>query len=278
MSESSWINKYASLLFLGFSFSFSWPLFQFNLNAEEPLSSVALITTFVLGTLGPGLAAVLVTYLMDGRAGVGKLLAGLVNWRISAKWLIFAAVMPALVIFLAVVVLMVTNGLSLDSISWYRWLTIIPNLILTMFIFGSISEELGWRGFFLPRLQSRYSAFVASIIVGVFWALWQMPNYLLNNPGGSGNLVWIVLEFIALAIIFTWLYNTTKSLTVTLIFNTVYKSVVPLLSPALQISDNVVPFQNLTATIMINFALLLLVFCGAKNLVFKRPIRQTNKE
>jgi len=80
-------------------------------------------------------------------------------------------------------------------------------------VWGGGQEDLGWRGFLLPLLQDRYSAFVSSLLVGVAWAGWHLPLFL--NPttthGGwplSQQLIWIV-SILAGSILWTWMYNST---------------------------------------------------------------------
>jgi membrane protease YdiL (CAAX protease family) len=75
-------------------------------------------------------------------------------------------------------------------------------------LFTGLSEEPGWRGFALPRLQARLSPLAASLVLGVFWALWHAPARL----GGfeARSLADMLVEFvliILLSILFTWLYN-----------------------------------------------------------------------
>jgi membrane protease YdiL (CAAX protease family) len=81
--------------------------------------------------------------------------------------------------------------------------------------FDGASEEPGWRGFALPRLQLRYTPLVASLILGFFWSLWHLPLYFsgmytASSNTGPAGLFGILSRFgwvIPLAIIFTWLYN-----------------------------------------------------------------------
>ncbi len=78
-------------------------------------------------------------------------------------------------------------------------------------IFGGLSEETGWRGFALPRLQVRTSPLAAALIIGVLWALWHIPMRFggMQATSVSDTIVdWILLQF--LSIIYVWLYNRTR--------------------------------------------------------------------
>lgn len=78
------------------------------------------------------------------------------------------------------------------------------------FIYGGLSEEPGWRGFVLPRLQAKFSPFVSSLILGVLWAVWHAPARFggIEAKSVSDTVVeWILL--ILVSVIFTWLFNRT---------------------------------------------------------------------
>jgi membrane protease YdiL (CAAX protease family) len=64
----------------------------------------------------------------------------------------------------------------------------LPIFIPPFFLTDAIitGEELGWRGYVLPRLQVRYSALVSSLIVGVIWAIWHIPTFLA--PGNTAGI------------------------------------------------------------------------------------------
>jgi membrane protease YdiL (CAAX protease family) len=86
----------------------------------------------------------------------------------------------------------------------------LPLLILPLFIFNAIinGEEIGWRGYVLPRIQTKYNALVSSLIVGVIWGLWHIPKFLV--PGNTSPFAWFMVKVMADAILYTWLYNNTK--------------------------------------------------------------------
>ncbi|HEC23758.1 MAG TPA: CPBP family intramembrane metalloprotease [Chloroflexi bacterium] len=87
----------------------------------------------------------------------------------------------------------------------------LPFLFLSMFL-SYVWEEIGWRGFALPRLQQRYSALVASLIMGALAFLWHLPlTFNRDLPAAlpttpAGLLIDLVFA-IAITVWYTWLYN-----------------------------------------------------------------------
>lgn len=91
-----------------------------------------------------------------------------------------------------------------------------------MFFGGPLGEELGWRGFVLPKLQKRFSPFRASIILGSIWSCWHIPMFLAHAAGYDISFFRYLFETIWLTILFTWLYNHTKgSLFISILFHSV---------------------------------------------------------
>jgi len=84
-------------------------------------------------------------------------------------------------------------------------------LIVASSVIGGGLEEIGWRGFMLPRLQSSFDALTASLAVGVVWMIWHAPLFVI--PGAVQTdlpILPFVVQGIALAVVFTWLYNSTN--------------------------------------------------------------------
>ena len=144
--------------------------------------------------------------------------------RIRAKWyLIIFLFVPGL---MAVAVLLdvasggsaallirekVTPFLSAPS-------TIVP-FLLGVFIYGPFPEELGWRGYALDRLQARWNALVSSLILGAIWALWHLPLFFIKDTlfysqGAWSPWFWLfVVGVVPTAVIYTWIFNNTRSST-----------------------------------------------------------------
>ncbi|MGI9595057.1 MAG: CPBP family glutamic-type intramembrane protease [Acidimicrobiales bacterium] len=77
-------------------------------------------------------------------------------------------------------------------------------VLVSLFLRGAMGEEIGLRGFALPRLQRRTNPFRASLVLGVLWALWHLPALLTGNPITA---VVVILLIIGLSFVFTWMFN-----------------------------------------------------------------------
>ena len=94
-------------------------------------------------------------------------------------------------------------------------------IFFTQAIYGGLSEEPGWRGFALPRLQGRFSPLTSSIILGVLWAVWHAPARFggIEAKTLEDTLIeWVLILFVT--VIMTWFYNRTEgSILVTALFH-----------------------------------------------------------
>ena len=158
-------------------------------------------------TFGPMLAALIVTMLVGGRAGLMALLHRQVQWRVSIGWYAVAIGLP-IALELVTVALNVAMGAHAPTWDGMRpWPTILGMTALYAVFSGPLGEELGWRGFALPRLLGRfaarpYGALVASLILGVIHAAWHLPLLLIGEQDVPSLLGPIVA-----AILITWLFQ-----------------------------------------------------------------------
>jgi membrane protease YdiL (CAAX protease family) len=108
---------------------------------------------------------------------------------------------------------------------------VLVEFVRVLFLGGPVEEELGWRGFALPRLQQHLNALDASILLGLVWGLWHLPLYFVLGTGQSEMLgaatspAFAIGGFIGwtigLSVLFTWLFNQTGgSLLVVILFHT----------------------------------------------------------
>jgi membrane protease YdiL (CAAX protease family) len=130
----------------------------------------------VVGGFGPLVAAALDTWTVGDsvRGWAGQLL----RWTVSPRYWAFALLFPAVAIVAASLAHTVVFDGQFDPASTST-LVRSPALFVQVFLFGGGSEELGWRGFALLRLQRSYSALVASLVIGVGWFAWHLALFLV---------------------------------------------------------------------------------------------------
>ena len=195
----------------------------------------ALLLAFV-GGYGPTAAGLIFAARESGRDGVRALLRRLLIWRVGVRWHLFAWLAPMAFLLVGMAIYAWRGG-ALGSPDPGR-LALAPVAVFFAVIFGPLGEELGWRGYALPRLQQRYSALKSSIVLGLVWTLSHTPMFW--GPGGtvvSGGPVtlWAIgkyaLYLLGFSILYTWLFNNTRgSVLLAVIFHTSANAVLPLVA------------------------------------------------
>jgi membrane protease YdiL (CAAX protease family) len=156
--------------------------------------------------LGPFVAALIVTGLVEGWPGIRSLLGRIVRARIGLRWYAVIFGLPVLLCALAVAIMAVLGqAISLPGAAAWREL---PDRFLFIFLFIGLGEEPGWRGFALPRLQKKYSPLIASFILAPLWALWHLP--LMGNEFSLPVIPAFLISLLGGTLIQTWLFNRTK--------------------------------------------------------------------
>ncbi len=159
-----------------------------------------------LGAFGPMVAAILAARRESGRDGVRALFRPLKTWRVGALWYPTALLLSGAILVAALAVYRALGG-------HYTGPWVYPpsdaQRLVAMVVFP-IGEEIGWRGFALPRLQRRYGPLLASVVVGLAWGLWHGPMLALAGITDPLTLVTMVPFFLAGSVVFTWVYNRTR--------------------------------------------------------------------
>jgi CAAX protease family protein len=196
------------------AFAFTWLFWTLAaLGARDMIPALPGMTA--LGAFGPLMAAVIVTAQDSGGAGLRSLLGRIVRWRVAPIWYAVALLGPLVITLVAVVLEVVALGSQPPSLGTLigelpsTLLTLLVNAVY-MLIFVALGEEVGWRGYALPALQARYSALLASLILGVVWALWHLPVFFNPDTSYSNLPFFLFLVFIVpVAVLMTWLFNST---------------------------------------------------------------------
>lgn len=101
----------------------------------------------------------------------------------------------------------------------------LPLLLLSTDLRGApLFEEVGWRGFLLPRLQQRHTALLSTAVVAGAWATWRFP-LLVSEPTGQRPPLPFIVWILAQAVLLTWLYNSAGgSVFLAIVFHTAVNS------------------------------------------------------
>jgi membrane protease YdiL (CAAX protease family) len=135
-----------------------------------------------------------------------------VRWRVGVQWYVVAIFLPALLFLGAAALYSYFGGTLPPTGAPAMAVFFVPLLLVIQGVFNG--EELGWRGFALPRLQGRFNALVASLILGVIWTLFHAPIFFTRGTsifGGqsSESPVGFLISTVALSVLFSWLFNNT---------------------------------------------------------------------
>jgi membrane protease YdiL (CAAX protease family) len=221
--------------FFVLAYAFSWVgWLPVVIGVREPIRTLS----FVAGGFGPAIAGAVVTRL-DGES-VRAWARQIVRWRVKPRWYLAAFLLPLLVIGLASVAI-VLLGTNVDPAVLPGRLSLVLGSYVFVALIGGGNEEPGWRGFALPRLEERYAPVPATLILGVVWAFWHLPQ-LVADPNAVYSFAWFVEELpgivlrvvniVGFAFLLTWIYNGTESVLLALLLhagiNTANSTLVPL--------------------------------------------------
>jgi len=159
-----------------------------------------------LAVFGPTIAALLATRRESGREGMRTLLRGLKAWNVHPIWFALALTLPGLIYTAGRAV----YGLVPGNVGGPWVYPPINAQQVAGMILVPIGEEIGWRGYALPRLQRRYGSFRGSMVLGVLWAMWHIPMFIASGMQSTSG--WLMLtSFLPGSLFFTWFYNRTKA-------------------------------------------------------------------
>ena len=208
MMQSSTSQPTASLLtFFVLAFAWSWTcwLLASAFKVDAPIAAIVLS---LAASIGPSLAAVLVMSYSNGRAGLRVWLARCLLGRFAWRWALLAFLFPLVLMAMAAAAHIALGGTLPPSPAARHVAMTALNIVLMFFVGGPLGEEFGWRGYALPALQVRMHWRIASVLLGVIWALWHLPLFYSAGTVQSHLPIGLyALSVIASSVLFAWLFN-----------------------------------------------------------------------
>jgi len=264
-------KSYLSNLWMFFilTFVFSWFFWSIAIFLNQVYTFFPTIIFFALGGFGPSIIGILLTYLTKTKDEVKDFWHRSRDFRlINFKW--YGAI-----IILSLTPLLVAGGLSIlfkgSGITFDPGFLSTSLFSISFLIIGVLAEEFGWRGYVLDPLQSKYNAFISSIIVGLFWGIWHLPLFFINETyqqsiGLFSIKFWMFfIMTIPASIIFTLIYNNTnRSILSAMLFHFFVNFFGQLFSFDVQV-------RIISNIIIFIFAILILLIFGYRNLTRELP-------
>jgi hypothetical protein len=175
---------------------------------------------------GPSVAAIVMTGLVEGRAGYRDLLSRLTRWRVGARWYAVALLIAPLVYVTLSLALSLNSPGFLPAILTTRDRSALVLMGLAYGLLGGgFLEELGWTGFAVPRLRQRYGAVRTALIVGLLWGAYHFSViFWASSPSGPLALGLILPMQLfawlpAYRVLMVWVYDRTGSLMVAMLMH-----------------------------------------------------------
>ena len=204
-------------VFLGLTLALSWfvfwgPLALFQIPTISFVSDIKgpwwAIGLYITGGFVPSLLAIFLTWKKEGLAGLRLLGHRIIQFKLGWRWYMFTF----LIVIVGTAGQITINRLSGNTFYGDLFLAQLGSF-LPLLILGPLSEEIGWRGYVLERLQTRWNALISSLIVGLVWAMWHLPLYRMVGTSQHEleiPFIGFLINLTASSILYTWLYNNTQ--------------------------------------------------------------------
>jgi len=171
----------------------------------DPTARTAIVSLPLL--VAPGIAAITLTALIEGQTGLRAMLSRMTHWQADIRWYAVAlGLMPILLLAILYVLAMLVSPAFAPALS----------LLGLAGIAAGYLEEIGWTGFAVPRLLSRWSPLTVGLVIGLLWGLWHgLADYSIR--GATLGAFWpitfslFVLPLTAWRILMVWVYDNTHS-------------------------------------------------------------------
>ena len=265
----SLVKRHPIITFFVLAYALSWwiwILYAFNVTFLGPIFA-----------LGPFLAAIIVTALTKGTAGLKALLSRMVRWRVGLGWYAAALLLPVAVYVVAVSLSILLGARASTAEQFGSWYLIFPLFAYSLLfpLSGAFGEELGWRGYALPRVQARLWALSAALVIGVIQTAWHLPLFMIDR---STSPVPLIVGYMGLGILATWVFNNTRgSVLLTMLLHASFNTNAGFFGEMFAGAD-LVRMGWLLAAGWCVAALVVVVVAGPKHLSRKHHRQETSEE
>jgi membrane protease YdiL (CAAX protease family) len=210
--------------FFLFTYAISWACFiTVAILSYRSQSTVRELDAFqqllvFLGAITPSLVALALTTRAGLPGGTQTLLKRIGKWEVNAKWYVFAAGYMAIIKLLVALIYRAVTG-AWPAFGQESWLLMAGAVFISTWV--QAGEEIGWRGFALPRLSLRFGLPLSTLLLGVIWACWHLPLFFVKGANTFGqSFPLYLLQVMSISVAIGWLYwRTGGSLLLTMLMH-----------------------------------------------------------
>ena len=275
-STIAFLKRHSLIIGILLMFLLTWPI---DLAHAGVLPIQVPFAVYIFLGWGFIVASLLMTGLTVGKSGVISLLKRYLIWRVNWKWYLVAFFLVPALSFLAILINAAYNQTPIDFSTVLAYEIFGPSanlllLVVPFFLFDAIAngEEMGWRGYVLPRLQAKHSALTASLILAIVWALWHLPKFVTHWD--TATFLWFTVDVIAKSIFLTWMLNNTKgSLLLVTLFHASFNASGVLLPIANNLTDANMSMRAIIGIVEILAAVIVVLYAGAERLSRNEPVQ-----
>jgi len=206
------------LFFIFAACAISWPaMLLWHIPQDQYGSPKAVLKAFekisALFAFGPFISALGVTVIFRGWIGLKTVFKPFLKWRVGPVWYFWALFGTMIAQWAALGIWHLWTGQELKlpaaGEALRFWCMAVP--VISLFI---ITEETGWRGFVLPRIQSFTHALTAGLGVGAIWSFWHTPLWIAIEHGLGQSVGGVILNLIIyfvstmlFSVLMIWVFN-----------------------------------------------------------------------
>jgi len=219
----TWMKNYPVPAFFISTFIIAWSIWL-------PLGFFApdLILLTLPGAWAPTISALILVGLSGEHGGIRSFLRKVFHWRVGFRWYLITLFGIAAIAYLAIGI-GTLFGVAAPAISLPAGLPhemligFLPIFFLiNIFVGGPLAEDIGWRGYILPKLREQMTALNASLLIGIIWAIWHLPYFIFpqwNSAVGNIPFLWFTLLTLSWSVLFAWVYVNTESILMPVLFH-----------------------------------------------------------
>ena len=255
----AFVRQHSLLAFFVLTFALSWAGMLaavllspggLSTTPEQLQQSLALAIVGML--LGPLIAGLLMTWLVDGRSGLHELRLRLTKARVGLRWYAVALLVAPVTIGGTLLVMSLVSRDFLPRILTEEGTLPLLLMGLAAGLAVGFCEELGWTGFALPRMRLRWGLLGTGLTLGIIWSAWHLLQVYYASGVTSGEvsfavwapltlLGWLVGQLVPYRVLMTWVYERTGgSLLLVMIMHASLAAFTPILYPPLEVVANLV--------------------------------------